>query len=168
MMWLAVHEVIRPKWTEQIHEEWIRNVLKDRSDLSREKLERTRRLMDEHAGDCLVTGYEQHVDSLSLPDPDDRHVLAAAIEAAAEAIITWNLRDFPSATIAEHGIAVQTPDQLIKTLLETDRNAVLEAMKDHRATLHNPPATPAEYLEKLIQQGLQESAKLVRAERPKI
>ncbi|MFT4641948.1 MAG: hypothetical protein ACI8T1_005292 [Verrucomicrobiales bacterium] len=79
MMWLAVHNVIRPKWTVEIHDEWMRNVLKDQPDLTRENLERTRRLMDAHAGDCLVSGYEKHISALSLPDPNDRHVLAAAI-----------------------------------------------------------------------------------------
>ena len=54
MMWLAVHEVIQPKWTEQIHDEWMRNVLKDRPDLTRKQLERTRRLMDEHGGDATA------------------------------------------------------------------------------------------------------------------
>lgn len=81
MMWLAVHGLIRPKWSEQIHEEWMRNVLKDRPDLTRTQLERTRRLMDEHGSDCLVTGHEQHIASLTLPDMDDRHVVAAGIEA---------------------------------------------------------------------------------------
>ena len=96
MMWLAVHEIIRPIWTDEIHDEWMRNVLNDRPDLTLEKLERTRRLMDAHAGDCLVSGYEKHISTLSLPDPNDRHVLAAAIEADADAIVTWNLKDFPS------------------------------------------------------------------------
>ncbi len=154
MMWLAVHELMQPKWSEYIHDEWMRNVLKDRPDLTREQLERTRRLMDEHGGDCLVTGYEEHIESLTLPDADDRHVLAAGIEAGADAIITWNLADFPKKVVRQHGIEVQTPDQIVCALIEGSIASVLAAMKDHRTSLKNPPKSPAEYLETLKQQGL--------------
>jgi predicted nucleic acid-binding protein len=161
MMWLAVHEVIRPRWSEQIHDEWMRNVLRDRPDLTREKLERTRRLMDANAGDCLVVDFEQRIATLSLPDPDDRHVVAAAIETQADAIITWNLSDFPSLIIAEYGIDVQTPDQLITGLLESAHSGVVAAMKEHRSTLKNPPRSPASYMKNLEQQGLTKTARLL-------
>jgi predicted nucleic acid-binding protein len=164
MMWLAVDGLIQPKWTEQIHEEWMRNVLKDRPDLTLTQLERTRRLMDEHAGDCLVSGYEEHIEGLNLPDIDDRHVVAAAIESGADAIITWNLVDFPKLIIGGHGIEVQTPDQLLCALLDANTSAVLAAMKNHRASLKNPPKSPAEYLETLALQGLKESVERLRGE----
>ncbi|MDB6139159.1 MAG: hypothetical protein JWO94_2231, partial [Verrucomicrobiaceae bacterium] len=138
--------------------------LKDRPTLTLTQLERTRRLMDEHAGDCLVSGYEKHIGSLNLPDVDDRHVVAAAIEAGADAIITWNLVDFPKPIIAGHGIDVQTPDQLLSALLDANTSAVLAAMKNHRASLKNPPKTPAEYLETLAMQGLKESVERLRGE----
>jgi hypothetical protein len=127
MMWLAVHGLIRPKWTEQIHDEWMRNVLKDRSDLTRKQLERTRRLMDEHGGDCLVFDYEKHIASLTLPDMDDRHVVAAGIEAGADAIITWNIADFPKKVIKAHGMEVQTPDQLICALIHSNGTSVTDS-----------------------------------------
>jgi hypothetical protein len=163
MMWLAVHGLIQPKWTEQIHEEWMRNVLKDRPDLTRQQLERTRRLMDEHGGDCLVSGYEKHMTGLTLPDMDDRHVVAAGIEAGADAIITWNLSDFPKKVIKAHGMNVQTPDQILGTLLDANARAVLAAMKDHRASLKNPPKSPAEYLETLKLQGLAKAVVAIRS-----
>ena len=94
-MHLALTDLFRAKWTDDIHEEWMRSVLKNRPDLRREQLERTRDLMNAHVRDCLVTGYEDLIDSLALPDPDDRHVLAAAIRAGAEVIVTFNLKDFP-------------------------------------------------------------------------
>lgn len=164
MMWLAVHGLIRPKWSEQIHEEWMRNVLKDRPDLTPAQLERTRRLMDEHGGDCLVTNYEQHVTGLRLPDMDDRHVVAVGIEAGADAIITWNLGDFPTAEIEGFGIEVRSPDQLICALLDSGATKVLAAMRQHRISLKNPPKSPAEYLETLALQGLKESVEQLRHE----
>lgn len=164
MMWLAVHGLIRPKWSEKIHEEWMRNVLKDRPDLTPAQLERTRRLMDEHGGDCLVTGHEQHIAGLTLPDMDDRHVVAAGIEAGADAIITWNLGDFPITVIEGYGIEVRTPDQLVCALLDASATEVLAAMRQHRESLKSPPKSPAEYLETLALQGLKQSVERLRDE----
>jgi len=79
LMHLALTGVFRAKWSSDVHEEWIRNLLKNRPDLTREKLERTRQLMDKAAPDALVTGYQHLIPGLLLPDRDDRHVLAAAI-----------------------------------------------------------------------------------------
>ena len=79
LMRLLLLDLFVGRWTERIHDEWIRNVAKDRPDLKRERLERTRAMMDSHALNALVTGYEPLIEGLSLPDPDDRHVLAAAI-----------------------------------------------------------------------------------------
>ena len=106
---LAQAGLVRAKWTEIIHDEWSRNVLKDNPHLSEQRLARTRTLMNEAVRDCLVTGYEELIDSLTLPDPDDRHVLAAAIRASAEVIVTYNLTDFPAETLARFDIEAQLP-----------------------------------------------------------
>ena len=73
--------------------------------------------MDAAVPDARVDGYQELVESLSLPDPDDRHVLAAAITAQADVLITWNLRHFPQETVSAAGIEVLTPDDLICRLL---------------------------------------------------
>lgn len=73
MMHLAMTGLFRARWSEDVHEEWMTRLLRNRSDLTREKLERTRMLMDKHAEDALVTGYEDLIEGLRLPDPDDRH-----------------------------------------------------------------------------------------------
>lgn len=108
---LAQAGLVRARWTESIHDEWVRNVLANNPALSAERLMRTRTLMNEAVRDCLVTGYEDLMDSLILPDPNDRHVLAAAIRANAEAMITFNLKDFPSCSLSIHNIVVQHPDE---------------------------------------------------------
>ena len=85
LMWLAVEEVFVPKWTEEIHAEWMDNALENDAKknspplLSRAKLERTRDLMNRNAARSLVTGYEHWIPSLSLPDPNDRHVSHARV-----------------------------------------------------------------------------------------
>ena len=96
LMHLAVLDTFQAKWTEEIHTEWIKNVLKNRPDLRAERLERTRQLMNAHTRDAVVENYENLIESLKLPDENDRHVLAAAINAKADFIVTFNLRDFPA------------------------------------------------------------------------
>lgn len=114
LMWLAVTATYEPRWTEEIHAEWIRNVLKDRPDVAPKDLERTRQLMDRVHPKCLVTGYESRIPELNLPDLNDRHVLAAAIETGATVIITFNLSDFPRALLRPYGIKAMPPDAFME------------------------------------------------------
>ena len=139
----------------------MRNVLANRPDLKRSQLERTRQLMDQHAGDCLVVDYEKHIPNLELPDADDRHVLAAAIESSSEAIVTWNLSDFPSEVVGKFNIEVIAPDDFLLRLIESDESLVIVSMKEHRDSLKNPPVSVHEYIESLKSQGLVRSAERV-------
>jgi hypothetical protein len=103
-MHLAAGLVFQPKWTNQIHAEWIRSLLEQRPDLERARLERTRELMNRWARDWHVPRYAALIPTLSLPDPKDRHVLAAAIAGQVALIVTFDLSHFPEATLAAHGI----------------------------------------------------------------
>ncbi len=161
-MRLAVHELIQSRWSEKIHEEWMTAVLRERPNLTRAQLERTRRLMDLHAGDCLVHGYEKHIEHLSLPDENVRHVLAAAIKSEADAIVTWNLADFPQKILAGFGIVRWTPDELLMHLLRKDEDAMVKLMREHRANLRHPSKSAEEYLETLEQQRLTRSTEVIR------
>jgi len=106
---LAHAGLVWARWTEAIHDEWIRNVLANNSSLSPNRLERTRILLNDAVRDCLVTGYESLIQSLTLPDPGDRHVLAAAIRAEAQVIVTFNLKDFPARVLAGYSIETDAP-----------------------------------------------------------
>lgn len=92
---LAVTDLFKAKWTADIHREWIEALMRNEPECGRAALERTRVLMDTATRDSLVTGYEALIDTLTLPDPDDRHVLAAAIVGRCDVIVTQNLKDFP-------------------------------------------------------------------------
>jgi predicted nucleic acid-binding protein len=92
---LALTGKVRARWTDEILDETFRSILARRSDLSMANLERTRELMNASVPDCRVTGHMPLIGGLTLPDPDDRHVLAAAIVAGAQVIVTFNLKDFP-------------------------------------------------------------------------
>ena len=154
LMHLAMTDLFRARWTDQIHDEWIRNVLANRPDLKRDQLERTRRLMNAHVLDCLVTGYENLIDGLALPDPNDRHVLAAAIRSGADVIVTYNLGDFPKQILDPVGIEAQHPDVFVARLFDLDAPAVCAAARRQRQSLKNPPKTVDEFFEILARQRL--------------
>ncbi len=118
LIFLVVKDLFRARWSDTIHDEWIRSVLANRPDLKREQLQRTRNLMNTHARDSLVTGFESLIDSLALPDPDDRHVLAAAIHAGADVLVTFNLVDFPASTLANFGVQPIHPDAFLLRLID--------------------------------------------------
>lgn len=151
---LAVTDIYRAKWSSAVHEEWIRALLRTRDDLTREKLERTRGLMDTHVRDALVTDYEPLIEILDLPDPDDRHVLAAAIKGRADLIITTNLKDFPAAELAKWDIEAQHPDDFLKHQFHISQAVFLQAVRTVRLRLKTPPKSVEEYLDTLRAQGL--------------
>ena len=159
---LATTDIVEARWTEEIHEEWMRNVLINRPDIRFEQLSRTKRLMNANVTDCLVQGYETIIQDLELPDPGDRHVLAAAIWSSSKFIITFNLRDFPEQALAPYGILAQHPDDFILDLLDLDWQTVCNAAEKQRIRLKNPPKTPDEYLETLVELGLPLSATRMR------
>jgi predicted nucleic acid-binding protein len=154
LMRLAMLGAFRAKWSDGVHEEWIRSVLANRPDLTRAQLERTRQLMDAHVPESLVSGYEPLIETLTLPDPDDRHVLAAAITGQANIIVTFNLHDFPAASLRPHAIKAWHPDRFITHLLDREPDTVCAAARQHRASLKHPPKTVAEYLATLERHGL--------------
>jgi len=161
LMHLALTGVYRARWSAQVHDEWKRNLLINRPDLTLEQLDRTSSLMDMAVPDGLVTDYESLVNSLQLPDADDRHVLAAAIKCNASVIVTFNLKDFPKATLAPFNIEPLHPDNFIVDLWDLDQAAVLKAAQRQRASLKNPPHNARLYLDKLLQQKLPETVKLL-------
>ena len=104
LMELAVTDIYRAKWTNDIHDEWIRNLSRNKPEIPLEKLYRVRDLMNENVLDCLVTDYQWIIPTLNLPDADDRHVLAAAIKAKAGIIVTTNLKDFPRSQLKKYDL----------------------------------------------------------------
>jgi predicted nucleic acid-binding protein len=85
---IAQSGLVQAKWTDQILDEMLGNLGKKRPDIPPQKLGVLRGLMNKVVRDCLVIGYEPLIESLQLPDPDDRHVLAAAIKSGAQVIVT--------------------------------------------------------------------------------
>lgn len=154
--------LFRPRWTGEIHEEWIRNVLEDQPQRTREELERRRAFMDRAIDHDLIENYEHRIESLSLPDPDDRHVLATAIEAGAEILLTFNLRDFPAAVLSAYGITAPHPDAFLCQLMSEEPMTILTVIEGMRTKRTRPELTPDQLLEKLSRLGIAGFVKALR------
>lgn len=151
---LSLTGLFRARWTGRIHDEWITALLQKRPDLDRHQLERTRFLMDSAVPDCLVTDYEGIEAGLVLPDPDDRHVLAAAIKCGAGTIVTYNLKDFPESALAPFGLTAQHPDEFLVHACDLDLVSVCTAVRLARAALRHPPMEAVALLDLYQDQGL--------------
>lgn len=159
LMQLATADLFRARWTDQIHAEWMNNLLLKRPDLKRADLERVRDLMNLHARDSLVSGHEALIELVQhCPDANDRHVIAAAYHCRADAIVTFNLRDFPAAALAPYGLEVIHPDDFVRYQLDLDLARVLEAVRTCRARLKKPPKSVQDYLDTLEAQTLPKTA----------
>jgi len=154
--------LVQPKWTERIHEEWVRGVVRRDRRISREVLERTRELMNAAVPDCLVEGYEPLISALELPDRDDRHVLAAAIHARAQTIVTENVKDFPAAALAPYGMAAERADSFILGLIDINPGLVASALRDQWHDLRHPPFTQERFLANLKRCGLVQTVAAIR------
>ena len=165
-MWLAAGGVVRAHWTDEIHDEWMRNVERDYG-ISRDVLERVRTLMDRAAGDALISGYRHYERRFPKADAEDRHVAAAALAARKRSgteqatIVTWNLKDFDRKELAEVGLVCETPDAFLCRLLEKSPNEVVSAFFRMRDNLRNPAKTTRECVEKLAAQGLKAFSRMI-------
>jgi predicted nucleic acid-binding protein len=151
---LAVADLYRAKWSDTVHEEWITALLRNRPDLTRAQLDRTRNLMNAHVRDALVTDFEPLIEILALPDPNDRHVLAAAIKGRADLIVTANQSDFSPDVLGRWGIEPQHPDEFLTHQFHLSQPLFLQAVKTVRLRLEKPRKSVEEYLDTLRAQGL--------------
>lgn len=104
------NDLFQAKWTRQIEAEWIRSLAEKRPDIPIEKLYEIAQCMIDAVPDCIVENYQDLISSLHLPDTGDLHVFAAAIRCKAQAIITFNLKDFPATSLVDYDIEPIHPD----------------------------------------------------------
>lgn len=159
---LAETGLYKPKWTNEMQEEWMRNLLLKRPDLAKDQLKRAQEAMDSAFPDANITRYKSMIKDLSLPDKDDRHVLAAAIKSTADAIITFNIKDFPVKYVKSHNIAIKTPDEFIIDLFGLDGSKVLQAFHRQVNALKKPPQSISKVLETLAGCGLNNSILILK------
>jgi predicted nucleic acid-binding protein len=159
---LAAAGLFRPIWSDIIQEEWMNNVLANRPDLTRAQLEATRSAMDRAFPAASVSGFESLIPALSLPDPNDRHVLAAALHARAELIITVNLKDFPTAALTPHSIIAAHPDAFVDYLFDLDEREAIGGIAKMRSRLQAPSLSPDDFIDSIAQIGMPLTASKLR------
>ena len=158
---LAVEGLYHARWSATIHDEWTRSLLKNRPELI-DRLPLVVERMNASVPDCLVTNYEKLSPTIELPDPDDRHVVAAAIVGHADAIVTFNTKDFPMAVLQPYGIEVQHPDEFLMNQLQLHEIPALKAIKKMRARWTNPARPAQELVDAFEKRGLPMTADLLR------
>ena len=158
---LAVDGLYHARGTVRIHDEWTRNLAMNRPELA-ERLPQVVALMNRIVPDCLIENYEALIDGLELPDAEDRHVLAAAITGHVDAIVTFNLKDFPGDVLGRYNIEAQHPDEFVLNQLELRQIDALAAIKAMRARLRRPPQSAVDLIATLERAGLPASAAHLR------
>ncbi|MDR1441674.1 MAG: PIN domain-containing protein [Bifidobacteriaceae bacterium] len=160
---VGIAGLAQPKWTAKILDEVFVNLQRNRPDLSLERLTRTRILMNASLRDVEVTGHERWVDQFALPDPGDRHVLAAAIESGAPVIVTKNLSDFPDVALQVWGVRAIGPDEFLVGLQAGHPRTLARIVCDIARAWRAPHATPAAVLEALARDAPTVAARLAQS-----
>lgn len=150
-----------PYWSGLITDEWKRNLLQNRPDLKPEQLDKTIQVMDAAFPDAGLSGFESHISKVKLPDPDDRHVVAAALSSGTPYIVTNNLADFPSKDLKAYSITAISPDNFIEDLIVVDDmlELIIGALSEQRSRLKKPPVGVEDFISTIEQQGLKKLAK---------
>jgi hypothetical protein len=125
-----------PRWTDQIMAEVSRN-LQENFGLSAEQAAYRESEIRRHFPEAWVDGYQELIPSMTNNEKD-RHVLAAAVRANAELIVTYNAKDFPQASLAPYSIAVLGPSKFLTNLYQLDSDAVVHTIKDQAAAINKP------------------------------
>lgn len=158
----SVDGLYEARRTDEIHDEWMRSLLANIPAIPPERLENTKRLMETVLPGARIDGYQHHIDKFALPDPDDRHVVAAALEAKASHILTWNLRDFPADALKKLGLIRQTPDMFLAERYDEAPQLLAASLANARRNLSKSAVTPQGLLDVLKEQKLTQLEKRLR------
>jgi predicted nucleic acid-binding protein len=160
---IAQAGLVQAKWSAEILDEVFENLCANRPDLDAGALDRTRKLMTTAVRDCMVSGYEPLVPVLELPDPDDRHVLAAAIKSRAQVIVTNNQKDFPRETLRQWDIDPKDADEFVLDQIGLSAKVVWGCVQQIANSWRQPPGTIGDVLASLERSGLVQSVAELRA-----
>jgi predicted nucleic acid-binding protein len=160
---IAQSSTVQAKWTNAILDEMAAALRRNRPDIPAARLDRLCELMNSAVRDCLVLGYEPLIEGLKLPDPDDRHVLAAAIKAGAQVIVTRNLKDFPASDLRQWEVEAKSPDAFVLDQVGINVRAVAASVRQIADSRTNPPESVEDILSQLERDGLMESVAALRA-----
>lgn len=156
LLWFAHYDLFTPKWSKNILSEWERVMKK----MQVPEVEIIKRLSwpNQAFPDALVTNYEELIESLTLPDPKDRHVLAAAIKTNANVIVTNNLKDFPEDYLNNFGLSAKNVDDFLTDIIDLNSKKAISAFREMVLHLNNPPMDELDVLDSMRNRGLKATA----------
>ena len=155
--------LFRARFTEEILDEWTRNLIKNKP-LLESSVRQQEAAIHSAFDECFVAGYAPLIPGLTLPDEDDRHVLAAAIKCSAQIIVTENHKDFPAETLEEYGIETRGADNFLANTYDLFPKSGARVLKQIRQRYDSPPFTRSEFLMDLIKSGMPKLAALARTD----
>lgn len=158
----AQQGLFRARFTEQIIDEWTGSLIRNKPEMRESVLEQAAVVRNVFR-ECFVTGYEPLVEGLDLPDPEDRHVLAAAIKCSAQIIVTENQKDFPQEALEAHDIEVMGADDVLANTFDLFPIEGARALRTVRLRYQNPSFTPSEFLWDLTKLGMPKLAAMARS-----
>ena len=158
LFWFAYYDLYTPAWSKHIFEEWEQVCKKKFPEMSSEEINKRLRKANEAFPFALVENYEPLMKDLELKDPDDKHVLAAAIKINANLIVTQNLKDFPEDYVSKFNIGVKSADDFICDIIDLDPSTSLEAFREMVWYKKNPPMDEFQVLDSMRKHGLTQSA----------
>jgi len=159
---LAEREMYRPVWSERILEEAKRAIARLHPDLSAEQIEYRFGCMNKAFEDASVSGWESLEGSIVLPDDNDQHVVACALVAGADAIVTNNVRDFPDTTLAPLSIEVIRLDDFLFDIFDLAPEEFAAVIRKQVNDAMHPPLSPTDVLNNLAAAGAPETAAELR------
>lgn len=162
LFWFAYYEMYTPKWSAHIFEEWKTVML--RKGVSNAEADRRVQIANLAFPDALVTNYSRLIESLTLPDSKDRHVLAAAIKTNANVIVTNNIKDFPNDYLASFSLVAKTADDFLTDIIDLNPEQALKAFKELVLHRRNPDLDAYQVLKILRNRGLNDTADFLHSQ----
>lgn len=161
LFWFAHYDLFTPKWSKQIFIEWER--VMERKGVLKEEAQRRVLIANKAFPDALVNNYDELLKYLELPDPNDCHVLAAAIKINANVIVTNNLKDFPESYLNSFGLKVKSADDFLTDIIDLNHDQAVKAFKEMVLNKKKPELDEYQVLDMLRKSGLNDTANYLHA-----
>lgn len=161
LFWFAYYDLYTPKWSEHIFDEWKRVMIE--KGVTEEEANKRIAKANKAFPDALVQNYKGLIESLELPDQDDRHVLAAAIKTNANLIVTNNIKDFPENYLQSFSLSAKSADDFLTDIIDLNQEQAVVAFKEMVLNKKNPKQDEFEVLNLLRNAGLKDTANYLHA-----
>jgi predicted nucleic acid-binding protein len=144
------------KWSRHITDEW--QAILERKGVSSAEINKRISRPQSAFPNALVEHYEQLIPTVTLPDENDRHVVAAAVKVNANRIVTWNLKDFPTEELQKFGLEAISPDDFLVDLIDLDEQIAIEVFNDMYKAYKSPAYSQSQLIERLRKNKLKSAA----------